>query len=101
MQNKVMTLLLCNVFLCAEVWATESQSINLVEGLVVAPAHNVAGHFEDSSRAIDSGGEFSWDPLFSPALSLKAYGYDRAWVREGLRAQCVNSPGAIGCIWSR
>lgn len=100
MKNKVMALLLFHVFLCAKVWAVESQSIILFDALVFTPALNVAQRYEDNFRVVESSSEFSWAPLLSPALLLKANDYDRASEVVGLRAQCANGPGAIGCFWS-
>jgi predicted membrane protein len=99
MTSKTIALLVCQVFLCAKVWAIGSQNIILFEELVFMPALNVAERYEDNFR-VDINSEFSWALLFSPALSLKAYEYDRDRGEERLRAQCANSPGAIGCFWS-
>jgi len=95
-----MALLLCHVFLCAKVWAVGSQNIIVFEELVFMPALNVAERYEDNFRVVDINSEFSWPLLFSPALSLKAYEHDRDTGEERLRAQCANSPGAIGCFWT-
>ena len=100
MINKVMAVLLCHVFLCAKVGAVESQNIILLEELLFTPTLNVAERYEDNFRIVEIIGEFSWDPLFSPALTLRAYEYYRDSGEEGLRAQCANGPGAIGCFWS-